>query len=234
MTVYEQLTEYCDCLVNESVDAADGIEPRFTYRMVDELINLISTYTCWTTKVCETFLQSERREVVDVPDCIGNCDVFEFDPYFAPFDPDSFTFTLIEQNGIEETLTDVTSYRYSEADEKFRLELPLPDCTCSPQCGCKSNYKLMVNYVAGYEEIPECLLPLMCEALQWIIEKNKCDCEACQDCENKYANTNEIDYTTLTGRIQEHFLTILTAQYFRQLSMISLCRRRNDMWAVVA
>lgn len=232
MTVYEQLTEYCDCLVNETRD--EGKIPTFDNREVDELINLISTYTCWANSPCETFLQGERKEVVEVPNCINDCDVFEFEPFYAPFDPDSFIFTLVEQNGINETLTEVTSYAYSEADEKFRLELPLPSCECGkPQCGCQSTYKLMVTYVAGYDEIPECLLPLMCEAMQWIIEKNKCDCEACQDCENQYANNNEIDYTTLTGRIQEHFLNVLTAQYFRQLALISLCRRRNELWAVV-
>ena len=140
---------------------------------------------------------------------------------------------MIEQSGINETATDITTYAYSEADEKFRLELPLPNCKCAVACGCKSRYKLMVKYVAGYEEIPDCLLPLMCEALQWIIQKNECDCEACQDCENKYASNNEIDYTKLTGRIQEHFLTILTVQYFRQLALISLCSRKHDLWAVV-
>ena len=229
MTVYEQLTEYCNCLVSESADESPSID----HRAVDELIHLISVYTCWATHPCETFLQGERKEVIDVPDCICDCDVFEFDPYFAPFDPDSFTFTLIEQRGIEETLTEVTEVRYSEVDEKFRMELPLPNCDCYDPCGCKSKFKLMVTYVAGYEEIPECLLPLMCEALQWILEKNECDCEACQDCENKYANNNAIDYTKLTGRIQEHFLTILTVQYFRQLSLISLQKRKGYLWGVV-
>ena len=230
MTVYEQLTEYCDCLVNGNRDE----EPSIDHNAVDELIHLISTYTCWAEKPCDTFLQGERKEVIDVPDCLGDCDIFEFDPFYAPFDTDSFTFTLIEQNGINEYKTQVTDYVFSEADEKFRLELPLPSCECrKPQCGCESKYKLMVTYVAGYEEIPECLLPLMCEALQWILQKNECDCEACEDCENKYANTHEIDYTKLTGRIQEHFLTILTVQYFRQLALISLCRRRHDLWAVV-
>lgn len=229
MTVYEQLTEYCDCLVSGSVDDTPSIDAR----AIDELIHLISSYTCWMQKPCDTFLQSERKEVVDVPSCVCDCDVFEFDPFYAPFDPGSFTFTLIEQKGIEETKTDVTSYIYSEADEKFRMELPLPSCDCGVQCGCKSKYKLMVTYVAGYEEIPECLLPIFCEALQWILQKSECDCEACQDCENKYASNNEIDYTKLTGRLQEHFLTVLTVQYFRQLSLISLCRRRHDFWAVV-
>ena len=55
MTVIEQLSEYCDCLteVNE--------------KDVDELIHLISVYTCWTGKVCDTFLSAERKEVINLP-----------------------------------------------------------------------------------------------------------------------------------------------------------------------
>ena len=223
MTIYEQLSEYCDC-----INVSD--------RDVDELISLISSYTCWMQKPCETFLQSERKEVKDLPDCVCECDLYEFEPFYTPFDKDSFEFTLIEQNGVQETSTPITEYVYSEADEKFRLELPLPNCDCNPECGCKSKYKLLVTYVAGYELIPECLLPLMCEALQWIIEKNKCDCSECQPCDpNNRDNVNgQINYASLTGRLQEHFLTVLTVQYFRSLSLISLCTRcRGHLWGVV-
>ena len=222
LTPLEQLTEYCDCLdVNE--------------RDVNELINLISIYTCWTQKPCETFLLSERREVVDLPNCVCDCDVFEFEPFYAPFDKDSFTFTLIEQNGINEDSSLITSFTYSEADEKFRLELPLPDCRCKPRCGCESNYKLVVTYLAGYSEIPECLLPLFCEALQWIAEKNKCDCDDCDACNPNDRNSEGvIDYTTLTGRLQDHFLSVFTRQYFSQLGLISLCQRyKGELWGVV-
>lgn len=233
MTVFEQLTEYCDCLiVNEPGEMPYA---RFDERHVDELIHLISTYTCWAQKPCETFLLGSRREVFDVKDCVGDCDVIEFEPFYAPFDPDSFTFTLVEQNGIQETLIPIEMYNYSEADEKFRMELPLPRCECRPSCGCKSTYKVIAEYEAGYEEIPECLLPLFCEALQWIMERSQCDCEKCQDCENKYAEVNELDLTTLTGHLKDHFLNVLTRQYFRQLGLISLCGyyNRNRLWSVV-
>lgn len=223
LTPLEQLTEYCDCL--DSVDERD----------VNELINLISTYTCWAQKPCETFLKSERKEVRELPNCVCECDVFEFEPLFAPYDVESFTFTLVEQNGINEISHIISSYIYSEADEKFRLELPLPDCGCKAKCGCESKYKLLVTYVAGYENIPECLLPLFCEALQWIADKNKCDCEECEPCNDRlYPQDNQIDYTNLTGRMQEHFLTILTRQYFNQLSLISICQRyKGELWGIV-
>lgn len=200
-----------------------------------ELINLISHYTCWAQSPCETFLLSERREVVDIPDCIKDCDVFEFEPFYRPFDKDSFTFYLIEQDGINETTSEITSYGYSETDGKFRLELPLPSCQCRPKCGCEKKYKLLVTYAAGFELIPECLLPLFCEALQWIAEKNKCICEECGSCDDSgYSTQKEIDYTTLTGRLKDHFLMVLTRQYFSQLGLISLCNSyRGELWGTV-
>ena len=222
-TPFEQLTEYCDCM--EDVQERDVIE----------LINLISTYTCWTQVPCETFLLSERRQVVEIPQCVKDCDVFEFEPFYRPFNKDSFTFYLIEQDGIDETSTEITSFGYSETDGKFRLELPLPNCTCSPRCGCEKKYKLLVTYVAGYELIPECLLPLFCEALQWIADRNKCICEDCEPCkENDYSNPSQIDYTNITGQLQELLVTTLARQYFSQLGLISLCSNyKGELWGVV-
>ena len=124
-TVLEQITEYCTCA-------------EFTENDVYELINLISSYTCWAQTPCETFLQSERREVVELPNCVNECDIFTFEPFFAPFDETSFTFTLVEQNGLDEIPTNITDYVYSTVDGNFRIKLPLPNCTCSPKCGCES------------------------------------------------------------------------------------------------
>lgn len=224
LTPFEQLTEYCDC---QNVNDKD----------VAELINLISTYTCWTQKPCETFLKGERTEVKELPSCLcDECYIYEFEPLYTPFDVSSFEFSLVEQNGITETVTKLSAYNYSTVDGKFRLELPLPNCNCKPNCGCESNYKLFVTYVAGYEQIPECLLPLFCEALTWIAEKNKCCCEdGCDNCDPT-KNTDEgiINYATIEGRLQEHFLNILTKQYFNQLSLISLCQGyKGELWGVV-
>lgn len=218
-----QLTEYCDC---QDVEERD----------VDELIHLISTYTCWAQSPCETFLEGERREVKELPNCVcDDCFVYEFEPLYAPFDPDSFEFTLVEQNGINETLTTLSSFAYSEVDGNFKLELPLPNCKCKPRCGCESKYKLLVTYVAGYDGIPECLLPMMCEALVWIHDKNRCDCEDCEACDpTKNTDEGVINYASLDGRLQEHFLNVLTKQYFNQLSLISLCQRyKGELWGVV-
>lgn len=218
--VYEQLKEQCSC-----TDVKDSD--------VDELINLISVFTCWQQKPCETFIQMERSEVVELPKCACDCDIFTFTPFYSPFNSESFTFTMIEQNGTTETETAITDYAYSRVDNNFRLNLPLPDCDCHPECGCEKRYKLLVEYVAGYEELPQCLIPIMCEALQWIKQKNTCDCNECQPCDQNYREEGKIDYSTLTGSLQHYFLQILVKQYFRQLSLISLCHRQNHLWGVV-
>lgn len=221
-TVAEQMLEYCNCLNNKEVTEAN----------VHELITLISSYTCWMQKPCETFLSSERTEVVDVPDCICDCDIYKFDPFYQPFDKDSFTFTLVRQEGLEETEIPVTEYVYSIADGNFRIKLPLEECGCKDTCGCPVTYKMIVSYVAGYDLIPDCLLPVFCEALQWIAVKNTCDCAECQPCEAEQEE-GVIDMTTITGRLQDYFLNVLTYQYHKQLSLISICKPINRLWGIV-
>lgn len=221
-SVFDQLAEYCNCIDVEESD-------------VNELIDLISMYTGWTTEPCETFLTADRKEVIDLPDCLCDCDVYTFEPHYYPFEPDSFTFTLIEQNGLNETATVITDYIYSMADENFKIELPLPKCGCKPNCGCESKYKLLVTYTAGYDEIPDCLLPVFCEALQWIHIKNVCDCAECEPCNaNDYGNNeNTIDFTTITGTLQDFFVSTLSMQYRRQLALIAIYSRKHDLWGFV-
>lgn len=223
MTIYEQLSEKCNCIRD------------FKETDVDELINLVSVYTCWTQSPCETFLSNDRREVVDLPDCMDECEVFTFEPFYYPFNPKSFSFTLITQTGIEEQTTQITDFAYSEIDGNFKMVLPIPSCKCCrPQCGCPTTYKLLVTYVAGYEQLPDCLIPIFCEALQYIKEKNNCDCDKCLTCENKYEDDKTAilvyDAATLTDQLKNYFIRVLTEQYKRQLSLISLCRRPNELW----
>lgn len=222
--IYDQLRNYCNCIKEEITDGD-----------IDELISLISMATCWQQKPCETFLTSVRKQVIGLPDCLDGCDTFEFEPFYAPYDVASFVFTLVSQTGTEETLTPITNAVYSTVDEVFRIDLPIPDCKCRPECGCPTHHKLLVEYVAGYERIPDCLLPLFCEALQYIKEMKKCNCEKCQECENKYdADKVEVlvyDAAKLTDQLKVYFIKTLTEQFKRQLSLISLCDKGlHEIW----
>ena len=223
MTVYDQIEAACDCFNENEISEAD----------VDELIDMVSMATCWTLSPCETFLTSERREVIRLPECLDECDVITFEPYFQPFDVESFSFSLVEIDGINETVTPITNFTYSDVKGVFRLDVDLPNCKCEPQCGCKKEYYLVAEYTAGYDLIPDCIMPAFCEALQYIVDRRKCECE-CVEC--NYDEHTEIlveNAASISNQLKVYFVNLLTEQYKRQLSMISLCDQRYSIWGLV-
>lgn len=215
--IVKQLTEYCSC-----VDAPEESD-------VQEIIDLVSMYTCWTNNPCDTFLYGARKEVVDIPSCI-DCP-WTFEPFFVPYDIDSFKFTMVKLEGTTIEETEVTDFVYHNG--KFVINLPLPSCQCDcHHCGCDPEYTLTVEYNAGYEGLPDCLLPVFCNLLEIIQAKNTCDCE--KDCA---CNTEEsIQYATgdiVTVALETDLGKILVEQYKRQLSMLSLCKERPSIWGFV-
>lgn len=219
MTILEQLKGYCDCV--EDITEAE----------VDELINVVSLATCWQTKPCETFLRSERREVIDLPSC-ADCPIV-YEPFYRPFDVSSFKFFLVKQEGITETVTEITDFNYHVSDGSFHILTGLPKCNCTPcDCGCPPEYKLLVEYIAGYEEIPDCLLPVFCNVLNVIKAKRECNCEADCACDTK----EEVKYATgdvVSVALETDIGKILVQQYKNQLGMMSLCRANRDLWGFV-
>lgn len=228
--ITDQLKEYCDCVEFDDKDIFD-------------MIAVVSLATGWTRFPCETFETSERREVINLPTCM-DCP-YTFEPYYHPFDPESFTFQLLEINELEETVTDL-DFHYSPYTESFKVNLGLPTCDCicgqSKNCGCPSEYKLLVNYTAGYDELPDCVLPVLCNLLEVIHAKNSCDCEDCCDSgTSKYdadgnVTTQEIKYKT--GDFVSVFLEtdlgkMLVKQYKSQLALLSLIIEDADVWGFV-
>lgn len=237
--LYEQLMQYCTC-VEEVTD-----------RDVTDMIGVVSLATGWALNPCDSFELGERREVIDLPSCM-DCP-FEFTPYYAPFDADSFTFTLIKRKGLEEERISLTNFLYTGFDERdmkyeggFRVDTELPscDCTCGDDCGCPTEYKLLVTYDAGYDTIPECLLPVFCNLLAVIHAKNKCDCGGC-GCDSGDTVTYDQDGNVVaqeikypSGDVVSVFLEtdlakMLVEQYKNQLGMMSLLKYNHDVWGVV-
>ena len=74
----------------------------------------------------------------------------------------------------------------------------------------------------------------MCEALQYIKEKNNCSCDKCPSCENKYEDDQTAilvdNAEKLTDQLKNYFVRVLTEQYKRELSLISLCEKPNELW----
>lgn len=199
---------------------------------IDEIISLVSTYTCWANEACDTFLLGERREVIDLPSCI-DCG-FEFEPFYHPFDENSFEFKVVKQMGYEVTEETVTAaYNYSTG--KFIVDTGLPSCKCKTRScnGCEPKYNLVVTYDAGYEELPNCLLPMFCNILDVIKAKNKCDCE--KDCSCNSNGEDDVQYATgdvVTVQIETDIGKMIVEQYKRQLSLIALCDKQQ-LWGLV-
>lgn len=224
INIVDQLSKYCSCV--EDVSESD----------IAELVNVISLATCWMQNPCETFLMSDRREVIDLPDCM-DCPM-EFTPFYHPYDKESFSFSLVKIEGITETVTEITDFAYSETMGLFRLNTGLPSCACkSCVCGdCKPVYKLVVEYKAGYTELPDCLLPVFCNILEVIKAKNTCDCHDCDECDNAKYDEDNIQYATgdiVTVALETDIGKILVSQYKKQIGMISLCKAPEELWGFV-
>lgn len=237
--LYSQLTQFCGCV--EEVTEKD----------VRDLIDVVSLATGWATGPCETFEKSNRREVIDLPSCM-DC-LFDFSPYFVPFDADSFTFTLVKRKGLSEERTELTDFMYTGFDDRdmkfeggFRVDTGLPkcNCTCKDECGCPTEYKLVVTYDAGYEMLPECMLPVLCNLLEVIHAKNSCDCGGC-GCDSGDTVTRDADGNIVmqeikykSGDVVSVFLEtdlgkILVEQYKNQLGIISILKQNHDVWGMV-
>lgn len=237
--MYRQLLQYCTC-----VEDADD-------RDVTDMIGVVSLATGWALNPCESFELGERREVIDLPSCM-DCP-YEFTPYYAPFDADSFTFTLIKRKGLEEERVALPDFRYIGFDMRdmkyegsFLVDTGLPkcDCTCEDECGCPTEYMLMVEYTAGYDTIPECLLPVFCNLLTVIHAKNSCDCGGCA-CNSGDTTTYDADGNVVTqeikypsGDVVSVFLEtdlakMLVEQYKNQLGMMSLLKYNHNVWGMV-
>lgn len=217
--IVTQLEEYCPCV--DSPDTED----------IQEIVSIISMYTCWTNTPCETFLLGERREVVDLPPCL-DC-AFEFEPFYTPFDTESFDFVIVKQEGSTITEEHVDAV-YNRATGKFIVDTGLPSCNCYRKCSpCKADIKLVVTYEAGYERLPECLLPVFCNLLEVIKAKNECDCE--KDCGCNSENQQNIKYAEgdiVTVQVETELGKIILHQYMKQISLISLCVERH-IWGDV-
>lgn len=230
--IVEQLKDFCDCLPDKLTGDDTLLE-----RNISELIHLISLITCWTQEPCENFLNSARQEIIDVGSvdkCSCNGGIVEFTPYYAPFYADTFKVYIISQSGLETTKTEISSFAYDEIFDVLRIDVS--DYVVSDKCTCcPPNYKLLIEYDAGYELIPDCLLQLFCDLLHVVYDKNNCDCSACQACTN--SDDVEIEYSEDDGvspLLSVYLDTLIATAYKEQLGLMSLCGRgRNTFLGMV-
>ena len=216
-TIEEQLRDFCDCVKEDNAFSKNG----------EELINVVSLATGWMRSPCETLMTGVRHEVFDV-EC-SDCPI-EFTPYYHPYNVSSFHFYLITTKGMEETVTEL-EHVYSAYRDVFRIDLGL-DCACTVTCGCETTYKIAVEYEAGYDLLPDCLLPVFCNILEVIQAKNTCDC----NCGCEGSGEDDVKYASgdiVTVALETDLGKMLVEQYKNQLAMLSLINGVSKMWGFV-
>lgn len=217
--IYDQLKAFCPCM--EDLKESD----------VAEMVNIVSLMTGWQREGCETFLTGARREVRDLPSC-ADCPI-EFTPYYHPFDITSFKFYLVKIRGLEEEVTEITDFRYSVTEDLFRIDTGLPSCRCGcTPCGCPTEYKLVAEYTAGYDELPECILPVFCNILEVIQAKNTCECCGECGCENGEQQVRYASGDVVSVQLETDLGKILVEQYKNQLATL-LLYETPEIWGFV-
>jgi len=215
-----QIEGYCDCLPDVEDDVIE--------RSIEQMIMIISKWTCWTTDICETFLHSKRTEYIDIDSidpCACECDnnIVRHIPYFElGIDQYSFNVTLIKRSGIEETVTPVQSSDFAYSSHFKDLKVDLSDyveCFCK----CPPESTLAIQYYAGFDCLPDCLLPFVCDMLHVLFEKNNCDCSHCQTCKPSGTDPKIEPYGSNAKTIENYMSKLIKKSYPMLLSQISLC-----------
>lgn len=243
--IIEQLDNYCDCLPRGAYDDDKEVTELFE-KSVMQIINIISLLTCWTQNPCETFLNGERSETIDVEPfnkCCCNGGIVEFKPHYRPLVADSIKVTLIVYDGIHEDEIPIDNSAFSWNKRAEVVKVDLRNYINFSDCGCPKKYQLVFEYDAGYELIPECLLPVFCNLLAVVIKMNECCCDcACNENDTLDEESDiaipgvEIEYSEgVTERLDKWLMKLVLDGFQQQIALISICEVSvaRDIWGVI-
>ena len=244
--VAKQIKENCDCFIDRSDEELEV--------MADELINLISLFTCWTLEPCETLLSSLRTERLHVP-CINDClddHYLRFRPYYQfGIDSDSISITVLRQQGVNTVREELDASEFGITDVKGYFEFIIDIESFAKRCACSCSNEeiyLEINYDAGFDELPKCLFPEVCDVLT-IMTASKIGCGSVDDCCSM--SKTDIGYKLQSKRIGELswtwkqdkdsseylFNQLIIKNKFKALGLISLCgtsptNYESNLWAI--
>lgn len=231
-TLYEQLEKYCDCLQG----TFSGKDKEKIEKNIEEMVNYVSMLTCWMQHPCETFLTSLRKEIFTIEDlikCGCNAGITSFALFYDYVSVDEMIVKVIIRDGLDEEVVSIDSskFKYSEVDNHLRIDLS--DYIINDKCSCSKIEKIIVEYYAGYDEIPECILPLFCDLLHVITDKNNCDCNVCQSCKGDTLDIDADGDVQIYGdevvaqALDTYVTNLIKSGYKMQIEMISLCQKRK-------
>lgn len=245
-SIVDKVKEDCKCVL--STDSDDAIN-----RLIAKALRAISVLTCWGDGECSTLLKGDRREEIDID--LDYCDCFGSVYKSAPFYNKNVTVTSVKLIRITDTIAETTLSivdSYNETLGVFFINLNQQftfsdGSTENPaiQCGCcKAEYKLIIEYEAGYDDIPDCIMDILCRIIGFI-KLSASGCETAQDAcyiEDKVAfGTYVIEKSNALETIKfsapdDKILkaTVQMMQYYQvlELKAISICKK-SSIWGSV-
>lgn len=226
--ILNQVKTTCPCFEDSDLEA-----------MLDRLFSLLSISLCWNSETCSTFLKGNREETFDyVNDSCMTCKPCERYKKYPLFwytkgaDIEISEVKLITYSGLAQTETIFSENQYVLRKNTLIIDstlLPSNCCTCS----C-DEFELVVSYISGYEQLPTCILPVICDLLT-SMSLSLQGCGSINDCCQmrkpkawqilKSKKLGEIAYTWEIDKTQVSYLynQMFTQSMIQQIAQLSCC-----------
>ena len=236
--ITQNLQERCGCF-----DCDDGATMQ---RYMESFLRVLARLLCWTDGECSTILRALRHEVIPLTSFhLCGCDAMvEVKPYYwKGFDPTTLKVYMHKRKGLEreEYELDTDKWNWSFVDGTILVNVTdelSPCCKCYDPCSCEAEYKLVLDYEAGYtsETLPDCVYDAMCHFLNIFIAYQN-DCGTLDECANmdKLAvgavlKQKSVDYIVREWivdqtSIDRYYVKLINTWALQTLSSLSLCKR---------
>lgn len=213
---------------------------------MESFLRVLARLLCWTDGECSTILRALRHEVIPLTSFhLCGCDAMvEVKPYYwKGFDPTTLKVYMHKRKGLEreEYELDTDKWNWSFVDGTILVNVTdelSPCCKCYDPCSCEAEYKLVLDYEAGYtsETLPDCVYDAMCHFLSIFIAYQN-DCGTLDECANMdrlavgaVLKQKSVDYivrewTVDQTSIDRYYVKLINTWALQTLSSLSLCKR---------
>ena len=236
--ITQKLQDRCGCF-----DCDDGATMQ---RYMESFLRVLARLFCWTDGECDTILRAQRHEVIEVKDFdICGCDAMvEIKPYyFKCFDPSTLKVYMHKRKGLEREEYEITpdKYNWSFVDGTILINITeelSPCCRCCDPCSCEAEYKIILDYEAGYtsETLPDCIFEAMCHFISiFVAYQNKCG--TLDECANMdrlavgaVLEQKSVDYIVRKWTVDKTsldtiYVKLINTWALKTLSSLSLCKK---------
>lgn len=238
MKITQKLQDRCGCF-----DCDDGATMQ---RYMESFLRVLARLFCWTDGECDTILRAKRHEVIEVKDFdICGCDAMvEIKPYyFKGFDPTTLKVYMHKRQGLNREEYEITpdKYNWSFVDGTILINVTdelSPCCRCWDPCSCESEYKIILDYEAGYtsNNLPDCIFEAMCHFMSiFVAYQNQCG--TLDECANMdrlavgaVLEQKSVDYIVRKWTVDKTsldtiYVKLINTWALKTLSSLSLCKK---------